>query len=370
MKSKNDRRILRGVGVGAGYFSQFQYDAWERIPQVEIVAVADIDGAKALRAAERFGIPRTYTDFGEMLDRERPDFVDVITPPDSHLEICRAAADRGLAVICQKPLAPTHDEAVQLAEAVQTADVRFMVHENWRWQPWYREIKTIQRQDVLGDLFYIHFHCRTGDGWGQDAYLDRQPYFREYPRLFVFETGVHFIDTFRFLLGEVTSVYARLQQHNPVIKGEDAGQMVFGFESGATAILDANRYNEPETDENPRYTFGTMRIDGSKGHLRLRNDGSILMKPLGQPAYEHAYVHVDRGLGGDCCFHLQSHFVSSYLDGEAFESEAEDYLRTLRVVEACYESASRDQVVQLREDGAPAQDDPIENDKRPWMSSQ
>ena len=364
MESERDYRRLRGVGVGAGYFSQFQYDAWQRIPQVDIVAIADLDGEKARRASERFGIPRSYTDFREMLDRERPDFVDVITPPDSHLEICRAAADRGLAVICQKPLAPTYDEAARIVKAVQESGVRFMVHENWRWQPWYREIKTLQRRDELGDLLYLHFHCRTGDGWGEDAYLDRQPYFREYPRLFVFETGVHFVDTFRFLLGEVTSVYARLQRHNPVIKGEDAGQIVLGFENGATAILDANRYSEPETDDDPRYTFGTMRVDAGKGHLRLRQDGSITLKPLGRPAYEHSYVHEDRGPGGDSCFHLQKHFVSSFLAGKPFESEGSDYLRTLRVVEACYASNSQGQVVRLAGDGARVDDDGFLNEWR------
>ena len=48
---------LRGVGIGAGYFSRFQYEAWSRIPQVDLVAVADLDEGKAQAAAEQFGIP-------------------------------------------------------------------------------------------------------------------------------------------------------------------------------------------------------------------------------------------------------------------------------------------------------------------------
>ena len=112
-----------------------------------------------------------------------------------------------------------------------------------------------------------------GDGWPEDAYLDRQPFFRDYPRLLVYETGVHFLDTFRYLGGEVESVYARLQQRNALIKGEDAGQVVIGFKSGGTAILDASRYNESEAVD-ARYTFGTTRIDGSEGHLELDTDGS------------------------------------------------------------------------------------------------
>lgn len=338
---------LRGVGIGAGYFSHFQYEAWSRIPQVDMVAVADLDEEKARAAAEQFGIPRTYTDYREMLEREQPDFVDIITPPDSHLELCTYAAQHGVHVICQKPLAPTYEEAQQIIRNVEGAGVRFMVHENWRWQPWYREVKRLYSEDVLGELFSISFCMRTGDGWGEEAYLDRQPYFREYPRLFVFETGVHFIDTFRYLLGEVQTVYARLHRLNAVIAGEDSGQIVFGFENGTTAVLDANRYNELDTDASPRYTFGTMRVDASKASLSLHPDGRMRIKLLGQPGYDHKYTHIDRGLGGDSCYHLQKHFVDGFLKGAPFESGGEDYLKTLRVVEACYESAALDQVVRL-----------------------
>jgi D-apiose dehydrogenase len=341
--------VLRGVAVGAGYFSRFHYDAWQRIPEARIVAVADLDPTRAQEAASRFGIERTYTDFRRMLDSERPDFVDIITPPGSHLEICAEAARRGVAVICQKPLAPTYEEAVHIVETVETSGTRFMVHENWRWQPWYREADRLIRDGVLGEVFSVAFRMRMGDGWGENAYLARQPYFRDYPRLLIFETGVHFVDTFRFLLGEVTTVYARTRRLNPVIAGEDAAHLVFGFASGATALLDANRYNEPaDQDVDPRYTFGTMRIDGSKGHLLLAADGGIALKPLGEPTREHPYHHENRGLAGDCCYHLQRHFVSSFLQGSPFESTGRDYLRTLRVVEACYESAANGGVAVLQ----------------------
>ena len=339
-------KTLRGVGIGAGYFSSFQYEAWSRIPNVDLVAVADLDVEKARAAARQFGIPNTYTDYKEMLDKEQPDFVDIITQPPSHLELCTYAAQRGIHVICQKPLAPTYEESRQIVENMEQAGVRFMVHENWRWQPWYREIKRLHEQDVLGKLFSLSFCLRTGDGWGEDAYLGRQPYFREYPRLFVFETGVHFVDTFRFLLGEVESVYARLRRLNEVIAGEDSGQIIFSFKNGSTALLDANRYNELDSDAPVRYTFGTMRVDASKASLFLYPDGRIRIKPLGQPAYDHEYTHVNRGLGGDSCYFLQRHFVEAFLHGAPFESNGADYLETLRVVEACYQSADSNAVVQ------------------------
>ncbi len=260
----NEKR-LRGVGIGAGYFSHYQYEAWSRIPEVRIGGIYNRTRSKAEAIAAEYGIDRVYDGIEEMLDAEQPDFVDIITPPETHLDIVRMAAQRGIHIICQKPLAPTYDECVAIVEEADRAGVRFMVHENWRWQPWYREIKRLMEQGALGEVFSLCFRMRMGDGWQEDAYLARQPFFRDYPRLLVYETGVHFIDTFRYLCGEMETVYARLRQLNPDIQGEDSGQLVFGFPGGQTAILDASRYNENEA-ENPRLTFGELRIDGSKGH--------------------------------------------------------------------------------------------------------
>jgi predicted dehydrogenase len=347
---------LRGVGIGAGYFSAFHYDAWMRIPRVEISAIADLDLRKAERTAARFSISRVYADYEEMLAKERPDFVDIITPPGAHLAICSAAAARGVNIICQKPLTPTFAEAQQLVEVMEGSGVRFLVHENWRWQPWHREIRSMIDEGVLGDVFSAHFAMRLGDGWREDAYLARQPYFRDYPRLLMFETGVHFIDLFRFLLGEVTSVYARLRRLNSQIRGEDSGHVVLGFESGATAVLDANRYNEPETDADPRYTFGTLRLDGARGHVRLHPDGRLMVKPLGKSAREHTYERPVRGFAGDSTHRIQSHFVERLTSGAPFESEGRDYLLTLRVVEACYTSSAEGRVVHLDRRGAEKDD--------------
>jgi predicted dehydrogenase len=293
------------------------------------------------------GIAQYYGDWREMIDREQPDFVDVITPPETHEEMCAYAAARGVHIIRQKPLAPSLDGARRIVETARAAGVRFMVHENWRWQPWYREIKRIQRAETAGTFTHIHFLMRMGDGWGDNAYLDRQPFFRGYPRLLVYETGVHFIDTFRYLLGEVSEVYAHLRRLNPVIAGEETGQVFFRFANGATAIWDANRYNEVESPS-PRYTFGQMRVDAMGGHITLDTEANLRLKLLGQAASEIEYPHRNVNFGGDCVYALQRHFVDSMHTGERFESTGEDYLRTLAVVEAVYESAGTGDVVRLR----------------------
>ncbi|MFC7338178.1 Gfo/Idh/MocA family protein [Haloferula chungangensis] len=340
---------LKGVCVGAGYFSRFQYESWQRIPEVTIVANCNRSVDKAEEIAKDYGIPRSYpvTEFAKMLDREEPDFVDIITPPDTHLELCRIAVEKGVHIICQKPLAPTWDETLELAELIKSAKGRFMVHENFRWQPWYREIKKILDAGTLGEFFHLAFRCRMGDGWGDDAYLARQPFFRDYKRLFLFETGVHFLDTFRYLAGEIDSIHALIARRNPVIKGEDSALVTCRFANCGTAVLDANRYNEVEA-ENPRYTFGTLRIDGSKGHLEMDLDGGITIKPLGEPSYEHIYKPSRENFAGDCVHALQEHFVACMLSGDPFESTVEDYLKSVQLVEAAYESAATDQVVKTQ----------------------
>lgn len=337
---------LRGVCLGAGYFSRFQYEAWSRIPEVEIVALCNRNLDRGREMAAQQGVPRVYgwDQFGAMLDQEKPDFVDIITPPESHREVVDQAAQRGVAIICQKPIAPTWEESVAMVERVRQLGVRFMVHENFRWQPWYREMKRMLAAGDLGELFSIGIRTRMGDGWPKDAYLARQPYFRTYPRLFVYETGVHFLDTFRFLGGEITSVYARLQKRNADIQGEDAAQLVCGFANGATALLDASRYNESDAAD-ARYTFGTVRLDGSKGHVELDLEGNLTLKLLGQPATKLSYPHERRGFAGDCVYHLQRHFTDCMLTGAPFESTGEDYLKSVALVEACYRSQATGQVI-------------------------
>jgi predicted dehydrogenase len=260
--------------------------------------------------------------------------------------MCAYAAVRGVHIICQKPLAPTLEESRRIVATAQAAGVRFMVHENWRWQPWYREIRRIQDSGAIGEFTHVHFLMRMGDGWGENAYLDRQPFFRRYPRLLVYETGVHFIDTFRYLLGEVTSVYAQLRRLNPVIQGEETGQIFFRFASGATAIWDSNRYNEVESPS-PRYTFGVMRIDAMGGHLTLDTAANLRMKRLGEPGRDIEYPHQNLNFAGDCVYAIQRHFAACMRSGEEFEGNGPDYLKTLAVVEAVYESARRGDVVKL-----------------------
>jgi kynurenine formamidase len=222
-----------------------------------------------------------------------------------------------------------------------------MIHENFRFQPWHREIRKLLGAGAIGSrLHTLTFHSRPGDGWGEDAYLARQPYFRQMPRLLVHETGVHVIDTFRYLAGEIDEVSAVLRRLNAVIAGEDAGLLTLRFAGGAIGVWDANRCSET-TAADPRYTFGTLLVEGDGGRLRLDEEGRLFIKPLSEPEREHEYPHDRRGFAGDCVYFTQQHFLDCLESGREFETSGDNYLKTLAVVEAAYDSSALNRPVAL-----------------------
>lgn len=343
---------LQGIGIGAGYFSHFQYEAWNRIDDVEIVAIVNRDVSKAEDLKQKYNIPNAYSldELEHVVEKHKPDFVDIITSPTTHDDLCRFFASKGIPMVCQKPFCTDMDIAKKLVRDVENTGTPLMVHENWRWQPWYRKIKSLLDDGTIGELFNISVLMRMGDGWGDDAYLGRQPFFRDYERLLVFETGVHFLDTFRYIGGEITSVFASLRKRNHVIKGEDAGIIHCTFATGATATLDASRYNEAE-HSNPRYTFGEVRVDGEKGHLRMNMDGEIYLKQLGEQVQKLNFEPPSDGFAGDCVLAIQKHFVDCLRMQKPFESTGRDYLKTLELVEACYASNANKQVERISRGG-------------------
>jgi predicted dehydrogenase len=124
-----DEPALRGALIGCGFFAQHHAlgrgSSWQG---VELVAVCDRDRARATAFAQTFGIACAYDAAETMLARETLDFVDIVTQASTHAELVGLAARRGLNVICQKPLAPTLEEARASSKA--PGSVTLMVHEN------------------------------------------------------------------------------------------------------------------------------------------------------------------------------------------------------------------------------------------------
>jgi predicted dehydrogenase len=334
---------LKGAIIGAGYFAGFQAEAWNRIREAKVVAVVDPVEERAREFAARWRIPRVYADAETMLQNEKPDFVDIATRPATHLPLVRLAAAHGAQVICQKPMAATWDECTAMVEACREANVRLFIHENWRWQPWYREIKRLLDRGVFGEVFHAGFMMRSGDGRGPEPYTV-QPYFRQMERLIVYEMLVHFLDTFRFLMGEIESVYCRTKRLNPVLAGEDYALIHLRFESGADGLIDANRFSGSVP---PEVAFGSFTLEGARAAIRMTPQGDLFLTEYGQEPSRHEYEKTEQGYKGDSVKATQEHILSCLLNGQRCESEGDDYLKTVAAVFACYRSAETGQVIQL-----------------------
>jgi predicted dehydrogenase len=335
---------LRVATVGTGYFSRFQYSAWSRMPEVTLCGVCNRTLSTAEELAQQYSIENVYTDFEKMLDDAKPDLVDIITPPVTHMAYVNAAIDRGIPVICQKPFTPSFAEASELVAKIEAQKAKVIIHENFRFQPWYQKIKTLLDENLLGELYEIKFALRPGDGQGPDAYMDRQPYFQEMERLLVHETAVHLIDVFRYLFGEVKNIYADLRRVNPVIKGEDAGLIIFGFENSTRGVFDGNRLSDHKA-ENRRLTMGELTIEGEKGVLSLDGDAGIFWRAHGQNDQKPIfYEWTNKDFGGDCVYNLQRHVVDHLLFATPLMNTAKEYLANIKIAEASYissESAAR-----------------------------
>ena len=170
----------------------------------QVVAWCDSDSARAQAMASEFAIPRRLHDAAAMLDAVRPTSSTSSRRRPRTRRWWRMAHARGIPVICQKPL----DAVVE-----RIGRARRCRRSRGRAAAWCTRTSAssrgIARRGACSTTARsarrtsVAFRLRPGDGQGPRAYLDRQPYFQTMPRLLVVETAIHWIDTFRFLMGEV-----------------------------------------------------------------------------------------------------------------------------------------------------------------------
>lgn len=318
--------------VGAGWVTQYHLPGWLRLSDVEVVAICDPNPAARDARAEAFAIPGRYGTLEDMLDHAELDAVDIASPRQFHAAQVRAAAARGLPILCQKPLGVDLAEAEALVADVG-GRVPFMVHENWRFRPYYRELKAWLDAGVIGDLVSIRldFHSSgmIADASGNRPALVRQPFFRGEKRLLVMEVLIHHLDSLRFLFGEFDLMSARLGRSNDEIVGEDSAILGLERREGGIPLTVSGNFavhGAPPAPSDQLWIWGsggTIHLDGTTLRLIGPQSREIAFDPVAsyQAAYDGAIAH----------------FVSALRRGEPFETAAIDNLKTLRLVEAAYE---------------------------------
>jgi D-apiose dehydrogenase len=322
---------LRVGLAGAGWVSAHHLDAWREVAdRAVVVAIADPNRAAAAARAAQFAIPAVYDSVEAMLDGEALEALDIAVPRELHAPLCRLAAERGLAILCQKPLAPTYEEAVALVDEIG-GRVRLMIHENWRFRPHYRRIRAWLDDGRIGEVGTAVMTILTAgllpDAGGALPALVRQPMLARLERMLLMEVMIHHVDTLRFLLGPLVLEGARLGKRTAAIRGEDRVSLLLRGEGGAAVSLigDFLAHGHPPAQRD------RLEILGSAGAILLAEDRLRLTGATS----EDVALDLDANYAASYRAAI-THFVDRLRDGGAFETDPADNLETLKLVEAAY----------------------------------
>jgi predicted dehydrogenase len=340
---------LRFAAFGAGFWARFQLAAWREMPGVRCVAICDPGRSRAEAMALASGIPAVYDRPEDLFSEARPDFVDIITDASSHGDLVRMAAAHRTPVICQKPMAPTFEEAVTMVAACREAGVPFLVHENWRWQAPIRAARRILDEGQIGLPFRARIEMISGF-----PVFDNQPSLKELDRFILSDMGTHILDVARFLFGEPASLYTTTRRVNADIKGEDVATVVMLAGPTRTTVLCAMAYalNPLERECFPQTL---VFVEGERGSLEVSPDYWLRVTtakgtharchpPLRYPWADPSYDVVHSSMV-PCLANLLDALRAG--DATVAETHADDNLKTLRLVFSAYESARDNRVVTI-----------------------
>ena len=336
--------VRRGALVGCGFFSGNHLQAWRDLgDRCAIVAVCDLDAAKAEAAAQAFGIPAHYAGVDDMLEREAPDFLDIATTAPSHRGIVETCARRGVAAIVQKPMAPTWEDAKALVAAMDRAGLPLMVHENFRFQAPLLRAAAHLAAGAIGEPTWGRFSFRTG----YDIYAG-QPYLAEVERFVLLDLGIHVLDVARVFMGEADSVMCRSQSIRPGIRGEDMATVMLGHRAGTTSVVEATYASRRSPDPFPQTL---IEVEGTRGAIRLDFDHVLTVttpegttREVVDPALR-PWMNPRWALIQDSVLATQRHWLDCLESGTAAATSGRDNLKTYALVEAAYASAASGGVV-------------------------
>lgn len=272
MVSKVEVPIAAGV-IGTGSIAEIaHFPSIRDLPQVELVAVADVSEDRVRSAADRWGARAWYTDYRDMLEREDLDVVIIASPNAQHYEQAIDTANAGVHLIVEKPLAVTNRQAWKIVDAAKRNDVHLMTGTNQRfWLP--SEItKELLDSGIVGD---VHMG-RTSLHEGWNLYHSQISYtpFRAQAELAgagaIFDLGAHRVDLLIWLMGSkpkrMTSVVKRLATDESYTVLDDAYFVLIEFENGSIGVVSGDRYSPAVSNINEVY--------GSHGQIFLSTEAT------------------------------------------------------------------------------------------------
>ncbi len=332
--------MLKGAIAGFGFIAgKGHHPAYAQREDVEIVAIADLCPARLEAARAAAPRARLYADWRELLARERElDFVDVATPPDSHAEIALAALQRGVHVLCEKPLTRTLAEARALADAARAQRrVVFPAH-NYKHAPVVKFAQQIIQSGRIGAVRAVTLntfrttHAKGVPEWKTDWRRDR----KISGGGIAMDHGSHsFYLTFAWLGSLPTHVTAKTLTLDRQWDTEDNLNAVLTFPNGfAHAFL--------------TWTAGVRKVvyslQGSDGALVIDDDDWELTtgKGSGKPALEKGVIESDWMDASHTRWFdsLFDQFKAAMRSGDFVNRELREAVACIQIIETCYRSSA------------------------------
>jgi D-apiose dehydrogenase len=334
--------------LGCGFWSKFQIGAWSEIENAELVAVYNRTASKAQKIAEYFKVPRVYDNPEDLLSREKPDFVDIITDVDTHAYFVEMAVKHGVKyIICQKPMAPDFETAKRMVKVCEEARVKLYIHENYRWQAPVRRFKQIIDSGIIGRPFKARISFLSGF-----PVFDNQPFLKELDHFILTDMGSHVFDVCRFLFGECAQLWCQTRAVNPGIKGEDVAVIMMDMKNGMPVYTEMSYASIIEHD-----TFSTLNIlvEGEKGsvflgpkfEIRTTTRKGTISEIVKFPSY--AWADPDYIVNHESGIHINRNILEDIQGKGKAENSGKDNLETVRLIWASYESAGTGKKIKIED---------------------
>jgi len=351
--------------IGTGFIARSHLQAFSRFPErVQLTAVCDSREEAAREFAGEAKVDTVYLDPMRLLREADVDAVDICTPNHLHAPITIAAAEVGKHVLLEKPMAITMQECREMVEATEKAGVTFMVAQQLRYLPNYRGVRRLIGEGELGRIW----GART-DTW-LPAILSRsaptpgspQPGEQVRWRLDVKRSGgvslidnaIHFIDLFRYLIGDARRVFGTCWTDHPLFAGgaEDRAMATIEFENGAIAHV-SNSWTTRTPwvfqwmilgDEGSVYT--PIPPEGATGFSLQEAPAMVSSAKRDQGsrfALQKSFVPVEPFTEGLACDNSYAneivHFAECCQEGREPISSGRDNLGTMAIIFGIYESS-------------------------------
>lgn len=217
MQNYDGKKIRFGV-ISASPMGCLHMEGIVRNKHTELVAICDLDKGRAGAAADRFGMDGYYTDYLELLKRDDIDAVVIATPDREHPEHAVAAMEAGKHVLCEKPMALSREECMEMIKTSERTGKKLMIGQICRYTPGFRLAKKLIDEGQIGELFYVESEyahdCSKIPGlgnWRMDPVRLRYPFLGG---------GCHPVDLLRWIAGNPYEVMAysnrKVLKHWPV----------------------------------------------------------------------------------------------------------------------------------------------------------